>query len=77
MFNVQCELNLYVSFRLRFIFQAMPWLRQLVAGVSSLLPDFNLRSVFVRFVVGNGTHGADFAPSISFFTGQYNFTNVP
>jgi hypothetical protein len=69
MANAWCELYLYVSLRLRFIFQAMPWLRWLVAGFSSFRPDFN--SVFVRFVVGNGADGAGFPPSVSVFTGQY------
>jgi hypothetical protein len=74
MFNARCELNLYVSLRLRFTSQAMPCLRRLVAGVSSLQPDFSPRSVFVRFVAGNG---AGFSPSVSVFTGQHNFTNAP
>ena len=77
MFNAQCELNLYESLRLRFIFQSMPWIRRLVAGISSLRPEFNPRSVFVRFVVGNEADGAGLYPSISVFTGQYDFAIIP
>jgi hypothetical protein len=52
-----CDLNLYISLRFRFIFETVTWHRRLVADLSSFRPDFNPRSVFVRFVMGNGAVG--------------------
>jgi hypothetical protein len=43
-----------------FIFMAIPWLRQLIAGLSLSRPKFDPRPVHVRFVVGKVALGQVF-----------------
>ena len=50
-------------FSLSFIFSPMPWLRRLLAGLSTRTPGFDLGSVDVRFCGGRSCTGTVFSPS--------------
>ena len=51
MFTARYELNLYTDLRLILVFNNVPWLSRLVAGLLPRRSDFDPSSVHTRFVV--------------------------
>ena len=72
LFSVRYGLNLYVVCS---VLPAVPWLRQLVAGLSP--PGFDPRSVHVRCVVDRMALGQVFLPVLQFFPCKYRTTCAP
>jgi hypothetical protein len=56
---------------------AVPWLRQLVTGLSLWRPRFNPGSVHVGFVVDKVALGQVFPPSTSVFLCEFHSTGAP
>jgi len=60
-FAMRYNLNLYIYFRLVFVFkEAIPWLRRWVASLSPRRPRFEVRSVPLLFVVDKVALGQGF-----------------